>query len=116
MRYRKNIARPESLLRVVAGTAGAGGRCPGMVAPPRPAPHRPDHEQRHDLALAIDSLPPQHRDALLTCDFEERSLKEMAGRDTPSRPRGPLPDRPTCYLAMMVSSSSRVVGSAMYFL
>ena len=42
--------------------------------------HRPDHELRHDLALAIDSLPPLYRDALLLRDFEELTIEEMAQR------------------------------------
>jgi len=42
--------------------------------------HRPDHELRHDLALAIDSLPPLYREALLMRDFEELTIEEMAAR------------------------------------
>lgn len=42
--------------------------------------YRPDHELRHDLALAIDSLPPKYRDALLMRDFEELTIEEMAQR------------------------------------
>ena len=42
--------------------------------------HKPDHELRHDLALAIDSLPPIYREALLMRDFEELTIEEMAGR------------------------------------
>ena len=42
--------------------------------------HRPDHELRHDLALAIDSLPPLYREALLMRDFEELTIEEMAQR------------------------------------
>ena len=42
--------------------------------------HRPDHELRHDLALAIDSLPPLYREALLLRDFEELTIEEMAQR------------------------------------
>ena len=40
--------------------------------------HRPDHELRHDLA--IDSLPPLYREALLLRDFEELTIEEMAQR------------------------------------
>ena len=42
--------------------------------------HKPDHELRHDLALAIDSLPPKYREALLMRDFEELTIEEMAAR------------------------------------
>lgn len=42
--------------------------------------HRPDHELRHDLALAIDSLPPLYREALLMRDFEELTIEEMSAR------------------------------------
>ena len=42
--------------------------------------HRPDHALRHDLALAIDSLPPLYREALLLRDFEELTIEEMAQR------------------------------------
>lgn len=42
--------------------------------------HRPDDALRHDLALAIDSLPPKYRDALLLRDFEELTIEEMAQR------------------------------------
>ena len=42
--------------------------------------HRPDHELRHDLALAIDSLPPLYREALLLRDFEELTIEEMSER------------------------------------
>lgn len=42
--------------------------------------HRPTHELRHDLALAIDSLPPHYREALLLRDFEELTIDEMALR------------------------------------
>ena len=42
--------------------------------------HKPDHELRHDLALAIDSLPPIYRDALLMRDFEELTIEEMSER------------------------------------
>ena len=33
-----------------------------------------------DLALAIDSLPPIYRDALLMRDFEELTIEEMSDR------------------------------------
>ena len=40
--------------------------------------HRPDHELRHDLALAIDSLPPLYREALLAaCDDLEQLRDEI---------------------------------------
>ena len=42
--------------------------------------HRPDHELRHDLAMAIDSLPPLYREALLLRDFEELTIEEISQR------------------------------------
>jgi RNA polymerase sigma factor (sigma-70 family) len=47
--------------------------------------YRPDHELRHDLALAIDSLPPTYREALLMRDFEELTIEEMAQRLSTTR-------------------------------
>lgn len=39
---------------------------------------RPDPELRHDLAMAIQSLAPQHRSLLIRRDLEERTIDEIA--------------------------------------
>ncbi len=56
------------------------GEPPAQVEDNLASSHKPDHELRHDLALAIDSLPPIYRDALLMCDFEEFTIEEMSDR------------------------------------
>jgi RNA polymerase sigma-70 factor (ECF subfamily) len=42
--------------------------------------HRPDYELQVDIARAIQSLPDIYRDVILLRDFEELTLREMAGR------------------------------------